>query len=75
MKDVIGNYYAHPAAWSEIGFNGPASPRGHIRLSLDSRDPWEAEEKRPCSSSQLVKQALQQKQNKQGEGPKSGQAR
>ncbi|MDQ4074954.1 MAG: gluconate 2-dehydrogenase subunit 3 family protein, partial [Chloroflexota bacterium] len=28
MNDVITNYYAHPAAWSEIGFNGPASPRG-----------------------------------------------
>lgn len=33
-------YYAHPDAWSEIGFGGPASPRGYVRL--DKRDPWEA---------------------------------
>lgn len=75
MKDVIGSYYAHPKAWAEIGFNGPSSPRGHIRLSLDSRDPWEAEGKLPRSSTALVKRALQRKQKKQAEGPKRGQAR
>ncbi|MDX1663639.1 MAG: gluconate 2-dehydrogenase subunit 3 family protein [Candidatus Promineifilaceae bacterium] len=57
MKDVVAAYYAHPEAWSEIGFNGPASPRGHVRLALGSRDPWEAEEKRPRSSAELVRQA------------------
>ena len=40
---VVGVYYAHPAAWSEIGFGGPASPRGYVRLGFDERDPWEAE--------------------------------
>ncbi|MFI4963772.1 MAG: gluconate 2-dehydrogenase subunit 3 family protein [Caulobacterales bacterium] len=39
---VVGVYYAHPAAWSEIGFGGPASPRGYVRMGLDKRDPWEA---------------------------------
>jgi hypothetical protein len=73
MKDVVRTYYAHPRAWAEIGFNGPASPRGHIRLSLGSRDPWEADEKRPRSSTALVKRALRRKQRK--EDPKSGQAR
>jgi hypothetical protein len=43
---VVGIYYAHPAAWSEIGFGGPASPRGYVRLGFDERDPWEAEEVR-----------------------------
>ncbi len=47
LQDVIQVYYAHPAAWNEIGFQGPASPRGHIRLALDKRDPWEAEETAP----------------------------
>ena len=47
LQDVIQVYYAHPAAWDEIGFQGPASPRGHIRLGLDKRDPWEAEEAAP----------------------------
>ena len=42
LKEVVGEYYAHPAAWSEVGFGGPASPRGYVRLGLNQRDPWEA---------------------------------
>ena len=42
LYEVAGIYYAHPAAWSEIGFGGPASPRGYVRLRADRRDPWEA---------------------------------
>ena len=30
-----GAYYSHPEAWSEIGFGGPASPRGYVRMGLD----------------------------------------
>lgn len=44
LKEVVGIYYSHPDAWSEIGFGGPASPRGYARLGPDERDPWEAEE-------------------------------
>ena len=44
LKQTVGIYYSHPAAWSEIGFGGPASPRGYVRLGFDERDPWEAEE-------------------------------
>lgn len=44
LKTVVGVYYAHPAAWSEIGFGGPASPRGYVRLGFSQRDGWEAEE-------------------------------
>ena len=44
LKEVVGVYYSHPAAWSEIGFGGPASPRGYARLGPDERDSWEAEE-------------------------------
>jgi hypothetical protein len=40
---AVGVYYAHPAAWNEIGFGGPASPRGYVRLGFSERDPWEAE--------------------------------
>ncbi|GAB3429479.1 gluconate 2-dehydrogenase subunit 3 family protein [Massilia solisilvae] len=43
-KTIVGFYYAHPAAWSEIGFGGPASPRGYVRLGFDQRDAWEAKE-------------------------------
>jgi hypothetical protein len=45
-KTVAAIYYAHPAAWSEIGFGGPASPRGYVRLGFDQRDRWEAKEAR-----------------------------
>lgn len=42
LKEVVGEYYAHPLAWNEVGFGGPASPRGYVRLGADQRDPWEA---------------------------------
>jgi hypothetical protein len=47
MRDAVEMYYSHPAAWNEVGYSGPASPRGHVRLSLGKRDPWEAAEQRP----------------------------
>lgn len=34
-------YYAHPYAWDEIGFGGPAYPRGYLRLGRGRREPWE----------------------------------
>ncbi len=34
-------YYSHPWAWNEIGFGGPAYPRGYKNLGLDAREPWE----------------------------------
>src|SRR6185312_1104268 len=42
LPDIAHAYYAHPIAWNEIGFGGPASPRGYVRMGLDRRDPWEA---------------------------------
>jgi hypothetical protein len=42
--DIVLAYYAHPLAWSEIGWGGPASPRGYVRMDYDERDPWEAAE-------------------------------
>lgn len=41
LHDLYGEYYSHPAAWSEIGFGGPANPRGYVRLYKNRRDPWE----------------------------------
>lgn len=38
-------YYAHPSAWSECGYNGPSSPRGHVRKWIGGVDPWEAHER------------------------------
>ena len=47
MLDIVSAYYAHPTAWSEMGFGGPASPRGYVRMKLDRRDPWEPVEAKP----------------------------
>jgi len=47
IADITHAYYAHPIAWNEIGFGGPASPRGYVRMKLDRRDPWEAAEAHP----------------------------
>jgi len=44
LREAVTVYYAHPAAWSEIGFGGPASPRGYVRMQANRRDPWEAME-------------------------------
>lgn len=41
LHDLYGAYYAHPASWSEIGFGGPANPRGYVRLDKNRREPWE----------------------------------
>ena len=37
-------FYAHPWAWNEIGFGGPAYPRGYARLGLDMQEWWEVED-------------------------------
>lgn len=42
LVDVPALYYGHPKAWNEIGFGGPASPRGYVRLDGKRLDPWEA---------------------------------
>lgn len=47
LHDIVSAYYSHPTAWNEIGFGGPASPRGYVRMYFDRRDPWEASEARP----------------------------
>lgn len=46
VQDIVGIYYAHPYAWNEIGFGGPAYPRGYMRLENGDPEPWEVEEKR-----------------------------
>jgi hypothetical protein len=46
VADVVSVYYAHPWAWDEIGFGGPAYPRGYMRLEEGEPEPWEVDEKR-----------------------------
>ncbi len=44
LRQITGNYYAHPYAWDEIGFGGPAYPRGYAALNFGAPEPWEARE-------------------------------
>ena len=46
MGDAIDAYYAHPWAWDEIGFGGPAYPRAYTRLERGEPEPWEVREQR-----------------------------
>lgn len=46
MADAIDTYYAHPWAWDEIGFGGPAYPRAYTRLERGEPEPWEVEPQR-----------------------------
>ena len=46
LHDIVTYYYGHPFGWDEIGFGGPASPRGYVRMGFDRRDPWDAVERK-----------------------------
>ena len=62
MQDAIEGYYAHPYVWDEVGFGGPAYPRGYMRLENGKPEPWEVEERRyewkapPTALSDVYKQ-------------------
>ncbi|TDF95073.1 gluconate 2-dehydrogenase subunit 3 family protein [Paenibacillus piri] len=42
MSLTVESYCSHPKVWSEIGYAGPAYPRGYVRAQLGQADPWEA---------------------------------
>lgn len=46
VGDCAEAYYAHPWAWDEIGFGGPAYPRAYMRLDHGEPEPWETDETR-----------------------------
>jgi hypothetical protein len=41
-------FYSHPAAWREIGFPGPAYPRGYKNAGVEAREPYEVRDARPA---------------------------
>lgn len=43
MSLTVESYCSHPKVWSEIGYAGPAYPRGYVRTELGQLDPWEAQ--------------------------------
>jgi Gluconate 2-dehydrogenase subunit 3 len=46
VQDCASAYYAHPWAWDEIGYGGPAYPRAYTRLEGGLPEPWERDEVR-----------------------------
>lgn len=40
-------FYSHPDAWDEIGFDGPAYPRGYKNLGVGKREPFEVADAHP----------------------------
>ena len=39
---ILSAFYSHPWAWNEIGYAGPAYPRGFARLGIGQSETWEA---------------------------------
>jgi Gluconate 2-dehydrogenase subunit 3 len=46
LHDIVTYFYGMPQGWDQMGFGGPASPRGYVRLGADGHDPWDAVEAR-----------------------------
>lgn len=44
MRAVLAAFYAHPWAWNEIGFGGPAYPRGYMRVGAGQKESWESDD-------------------------------
>jgi hypothetical protein len=40
-------FYSHPSAWSEIGFPGPAYPRGYKNAGVGKLEPFEVRDVQP----------------------------
>ncbi|MEJ7875540.1 MAG: gluconate 2-dehydrogenase subunit 3 family protein [Solirubrobacterales bacterium] len=47
MRSILSAFYSHPWAWNEIGFPGPAYPRGYMRMGIGQTDSWEGEDEFP----------------------------
>lgn len=45
MRYSCSAFYSHPLVWNEIGFGGPAYPRGYKNLGFGKREPWEVAER------------------------------
>lgn len=55
-------FYSHPWAWNEIGFGGPAYPRGYKALGVNQREGWEVTDHNstdPVAFSKRIEQAKQ----------------
>jgi hypothetical protein len=49
-RAILSTFYSHPWAWNEIGFGGPAYPRGYARMGVGQRESWEGVESAEADS-------------------------
>jgi len=64
-------FYSHPWAWNEIGFPGPAYPRGYLNPGVNSRERWEVADQHsvdPVTFSERVERARQAHDKQLGGG-------
>jgi len=47
MRYACTAFYSHPAIWNEIGFSGPAYPRGYKNAHVGKREPFEVADAMP----------------------------
>ena len=62
-------FYSHPWAWNEIGFGGPAYPRGYKNIGVDAREPWEVRDvvnREPVELGQIIESARRRDARDQG---------
>lgn len=64
MRDALAAFYSHPWAWNEIGFGGPAYPRGYKNIGLDKREPWERPEVGARDPIPSVQRASRERRNR-----------
>jgi Gluconate 2-dehydrogenase subunit 3 len=50
IRYAVTAFYSHPWSWNEIGFGGPAYPRGYKNIDLDGLEPWEHQEAEPIDA-------------------------
>jgi hypothetical protein len=43
MRGALSEFYSHPWTWNEIGFGGPAYPRGYAAMGAGETEWWEKE--------------------------------
>lgn len=50
MRGVLAAFYSHPWAFNEIGFGGPAYPRGYARMGIGQKEQWEGDDEFPLDA-------------------------
>jgi hypothetical protein len=62
LRYACSAFYSHPWAFNEIGFGGPAYPRGYKNLGLNRRENWEVAERDAKDPVPWVKRVEQARQ-------------